>query len=53
MIAALFMSLATFLVVYMVKFSDDFKKEDIDKVTPLIAVVVIFAILTFVMSNMG
>lgn len=48
---AIILTIVTFLLVYAVVFKDDFKKEDIDKVTPFLAVIFII-VLVFNILNM-
>lgn len=48
---AIVLTIVTFLLVYAVVFKDDFKKEDIDKVTPFLAVIFII-VLVFNILNM-
>lgn len=48
---AIVLTIVTFLLVYAVVFKDDFKKEDIEKVTPFLAVIFII-VLVFNVLNM-
>ena len=51
--SALLLTLMTFIVIYVAVFKDDFKTEDIDKVTPFLAVATILVFIIFILSNLG
>lgn len=53
MFSALVLTLTTFLIVYVAKFSEDFKKEDLEKVAPFLVLIVLFALLTLILSSVG
>ena len=50
--SALLLTLMTFIITYVVVFKNDFKTEDIDKVTPFLAVIAILVFITFILSNL-
>lgn len=47
----LLLSIVTFMIVYAVRFSNDFKKEDLDKAVPFLVIVFII-ILAFNMLSL-
>lgn len=50
--SAILLTLFTFIVVYISVFKEDFKTEDIDKVTPFLAVLAIVVFGTFILSSL-
>lgn len=49
--SALLLAIVTFIIVYVVVFKDDFKKEDIEKVSPFLLIIALLSFLIFLMSN--
>lgn len=49
--AAILISALTFVLVYITTFKDDFKKEDIDKVTPFLVGIALLIIITSILSS--
>lgn len=47
---SLVLALLTFIIVYIITFKNDFKEEDINKVTPVVAVVFLVVLILNVLT---
>lgn len=47
---SLVLALLTFIIVYIITFKNDFKEEDINKVTPVVAVVFLIVLILNILT---